>query len=334
MAPGEASYGGLDDIQVLGTWNFTLQADTPLYWLRCGRLEKYLLKFKINYPCPCTCGIVLHAEADFGGTDGTSFWIERRVDADGVATKRYLLSGEGLESRPIVTRQYSDNGKDNEDEVEVLMQGYTGCIMVQNRKVQLKFRTKHDKGSIAFYNSTVSDGKDDIHFSGVRITAMRRGPMEIGGTLGKRERGMIGLDSVAQEMSTAAEDEDFVGAHGDDIGASPEASEMANASRTTPSGQAKSGQASQQASTWSSGKGGGRQSRSQHGSSSVLQRSASEGIMRRTSGMRGSRTSGKGGRWVAIATNAPASEKQLIKDSMPPKKITDNSCQDFISMPL
>ena len=26
--------------EVLGAWNFTLQADTPLYWLRCGRLDK------------------------------------------------------------------------------------------------------------------------------------------------------------------------------------------------------------------------------------------------------------------------------------------------------
>jgi len=330
MAPGEPNFGGLDDIQVLGTWNFTLQADTPLYWLRCGRLDKYLLKFKIGYPCPSTCGIVLHAEADFGGTDGTSFWIERRVGPDGEATKRYLLSGEGLESKPIVTRQYPDNGKDHEDEVEVLMQGYSGCIMVQNRKVQLKFRCKHDKGSIAFYNSTQSGGKDDVHFSGVRITAMRRGPMEIGGTLRKRERAMIGLDSVAQEMSTAAEDEDFVGTHGENIGYSQEASQMASVSQT-PSGQARGGQASQQ--SWSSGKGSGRQSRSQHGSSSVLQRSASEGVLRRTRGMSSTRTSAKGGRWMAIATNAPASEKQLIRDSMPPKKVTNKSCQDFIAMP-
>ena len=28
-------------LKVLGAWNFTLQADTPLYWLRCGRLDKW-----------------------------------------------------------------------------------------------------------------------------------------------------------------------------------------------------------------------------------------------------------------------------------------------------
>jgi hypothetical protein len=33
---GQARLG----LKVLGAWNFTLQADTPLYWLRCGRLDK------------------------------------------------------------------------------------------------------------------------------------------------------------------------------------------------------------------------------------------------------------------------------------------------------
>lgn len=129
MAPGTGvvDLKGLDDVQVLGSWNFTLQADTPLYWLRCGRLDKYLMKFNVHSPCPSTCGIVLHAEADFGGTDGSSFWIERRTSDDGQRTKRYLLSGDGLDSRPIVTRQFPDSG-DQPEEIEVLMQGYFGVI--------------------------------------------------------------------------------------------------------------------------------------------------------------------------------------------------------------
>lgn len=319
MAPsGGMEYGGLDDIQVMGSWNFTLQADTPLYWLRCGRLDKYLLKFKIHYPCPSTCGLVLHAEADFGGTDGTSFWIERRPGVDGQGpTKRYLLSGEGLESRPIVTRFYPDDGRDQEDEVEILMQGYSGCILLQNRKVQLKFRCKHDKGSIAFYNSTQAE-RDDIHFSDVRITAMRRGPMEIGGTLGRRERSMLGFDRMAQE-STAVEDEDFVGSRIDDHNPGMAQSSSSSFSQAAP---------------------GRRQlSRTHHGSSSVLQRSASEGLLRKTmSGPRpfkpSSTLGGKGGKWVAVALNAPASEKQLIRGSMPTKAPSLASCQDFIAMPL
>eukprot|EP00930_Biecheleria_cincta_P095313 TRINITY_DN87290_c0_g1_i1.p1 TRINITY_DN87290_c0_g1~~TRINITY_DN87290_c0_g1_i1.p1 ORF type:complete len:331 (-),score=65.61 TRINITY_DN87290_c0_g1_i1:49-1041(-) len=330
MAPG-IEYGGLDDVQVMGTWNFTLQADTPLYWLRCGRLDKYLLKFKVTHPCPSTCGLVLHAEADFGGTDGTSFWIERRQGSEGQGpTKRYLLSGEGLESRPIVTRFFPDDGRDQEDEVEVLMQGYSGCIMLQNRKVTLKFRCKHDKGSIAFYNSTQAE-RDDIHFSDVRITAMRRGPMEIGGTLGRRERSMLGFDQIAQE-STAAEDEDFVGSRIDDF---------------QDPGQSSAGfhQQQQQSSTWSGGsrcaKAEPRQqfSRSHHGSSGVLRRTASEGMLRKTtSSLRplkpSSTLGGKGGKWVPVALNAPASEKQLIRGSMPTKAPTRASCQDFIAMPL
>merc|ERR1740117_2480685 len=94
---------GLEDVQVLGEWNFTLQGDTPLYWLRCGQLDRYLLRFTVHSPCPSTCGIVFHAEADGPGTDGTSFWIERRKTATG-GTRRYILSGEGLDSKPIVTR--------------------------------------------------------------------------------------------------------------------------------------------------------------------------------------------------------------------------------------
>lgn len=140
-------------------------------------LARYLMKFTMHFPCPCTSGIVLHAEAllfgclgeilnppsccvtwfidwirqqkvymvwdleamrvstiqplttlspfsqaDFGGTDGASFWVERRTgftplsvnphstwrhgtgrkSEDGQAIKRYLLSGEGLDSRPVM----------------------------------------------------------------------------------------------------------------------------------------------------------------------------------------------------------------------------------------
>mmetsp|Transcript_85312 Transcript_85312/g.275325 ORF Transcript_85312/g.275325 Transcript_85312/m.275325 type:complete len:385 (-) Transcript_85312:33-1187(-) len=189
--PSKAPDNSLDDVQVLGTWNFTLQGDTPLYWLRTGQLDRYLLKFRVTHQCPCVCGIVLHSEVDGPGTDGASFWIERRPPSKegGEATKRYVLAGEGLDSKPIVTRSFPDPGGEAAEEVEVLMEGYEGSILLQNRKVSLRFRTKHNKGSVAFYNSTQGDN-DDIHFGGIRITALRRGPLEIDGKLLKRERNL------------------------------------------------------------------------------------------------------------------------------------------------
>mmetsp|Transcript_7972 Transcript_7972/g.14505 ORF Transcript_7972/g.14505 Transcript_7972/m.14505 type:complete len:327 (+) Transcript_7972:64-1044(+) len=326
MAPGAGAVDvqGLDDVQVLGSWNFTLQADTPLYWLRCGRLDKYLMKFYVHSPSPSTCGIVLHAEADFGGTDGASFWIERRTSENGEGTKRYLLSGDGLDSRPIVTRQYPDSGSDEPEEIEVLMQGYFGVIMVQNRKVHLKFRCKRNKGSIAFYNSTQGD-KDDVHFSEVRITALRRGPMEIGGFLGQRERQLLGRDR--EDPSSTVQDEDNVGLRSED----PEnpGSHLASSRHTSSRQQASS--------TLLSPSSTGRRfraPRSQHHSSDVLQRSASDVVLKQTHSKSTRLIAGTRERWIPLAKNAPASEKQLIRDAMPKLQPSKDSCQDFIAMPL
>jgi len=244
-----------------------------------------------------------------------------------------------LESRPIVTRYFPDDGRDQEDEIEILMQGYSGCIMLQNRKVTLKFRCKHDKGSIAFYNSTQAE-RDDVHFSDVRITAMRRGPMEIGGTLGRRERSMLGFDSMTQE-STAVEDEDFIGTRLDD---NRDPGVAQSSSSFSQQGQSAS-RLQPQSSTWSASSGAvkaapARQfSRSHHGSSGILQRTASEGMLRKTTGGQrpfkaSSTLGGKGGKWVPVALNAPASERSLIRGSMPTKAPTRTSCQDFIAMPL
>merc|ERR1711924_347963 len=59
--------------------------------------------------------------------------------------------------------------------------------------VQIRCRTKASRGSICFYNSTkaTEDGlREDVHFSNCRITALRRGPLEVGGTLARRERAL------------------------------------------------------------------------------------------------------------------------------------------------
>jgi len=188
--PQQAPNSSLDDVQVLGEWNFTMQGDTPLHWLKTGQMDRYLMKMKIHSPCPSTAGLVLHAEVDGPGTDGVSFWIERQAPRKGSeeGTKRYMLAGEGLESKPIVTRAYPDpGGGEQVEEVEVLMEGYRGTIFVQDRKVQLRFRTKHSKGSLAFYNSTSGD-VDYVHFGNVRITALRRGPLELSGKARAREQ--------------------------------------------------------------------------------------------------------------------------------------------------
>jgi len=182
----------LDDVQVLGDWNYTIQPDTPLVWVRSGALDRYLLKFNVHSHSPSTAGFIFHAEADGPGLDGVSFWIERKTNPEtGECFRRYVLSGDGLESKPIATRRYPDTGGEDVEEVEMLVQGFSACIFLRNRKVQIKLRTQPGRGSICFYNSTKAteeeDNKDDITFSNVRITALRRGPLEIDGTLRRRE---------------------------------------------------------------------------------------------------------------------------------------------------
>lgn len=182
----------LDDIQVLGVWNFTIQPETPLVWLRTGALDRYLLRFQIHFDLPSTAGMIFHSEADGPGIDGVSFWIERR-EFNGELTRRYVLAGEGLESKPLATRKYPDTGGEAVEDVEVLVQGFTAVIFVRNRQVQIRCRMKQSRGSICFFNSTkaTEDGLgEDVHFSNCRITALRRGPLEVSGLLARRERAL------------------------------------------------------------------------------------------------------------------------------------------------
>lgn len=200
--PGKASKKrDLDDIQVLGVWNFTIQPETPLVWLRTGPLDRYLLRFSIHSHLPSTAGLIFHSEADGPGIDGVSFWIERRLQEDGTLTKRYVLAGEGLESKPLATKKYEDPGGEFVEDVEVLVQGFTACIFLQNRKVQIKCRTKASRGSMCFFNSTqaTEDGlNDDVHFGSCRITALRRGPLEVTGILARREKALNEPKPVVQ----------------------------------------------------------------------------------------------------------------------------------------
>lgn len=164
------------DIKVFGSWNFTLQEETPLYWLRCGPLERYLLRCEVRCAYPCVVGLIVHTEVDSAGEDGISFWMER----DEAGNRQYFLGGNGLESAPVVTRSFKSDMRDIVEEIEVLVQGFTGCIFLQKRKVRIRFRSRRDFGSIAFYNSTkaVEPGQGEVHFSDVKVTALQ-GPYEM-----------------------------------------------------------------------------------------------------------------------------------------------------------
>lgn len=196
--PGKKSQKrDLDDIQVLGVWNFTIQPETPLVWLRTGPLDRYLLRFQIHSSLPSTAGMIFHSEADGPGIDGVSFWIERRatvnMDGEEELTRRYVLAGEGLESKPLATKKYPDMRGEAVEDVEVLVQGFTAVIFMRNRQVQIRCRTKSSRGSICFFNSTQATENgigDDVHFSNCRITALRRGPLEVSGLLARREKAL------------------------------------------------------------------------------------------------------------------------------------------------
>lgn len=313
------SLGDLEDVQVLGVWNFTMQADTPLHWLRTGPLERYLLRFGVHAPMPCIGGIVFHAEADGDGTDGISFWMERQPHAEGASgsagTRRFVLAGEGLDSKPVVTRHYPDPGGQWVEDIEVLVQGNTAVVFLQNRKVQIRCRTKGSRGSVAFYNSTKAageEGADEIHFSGVRTTALRRGPLEVSGDLGRRER--------ALRAETQADEQD-----------QPEGVGMAAAAATVP----RRSQSHARRTGGLPGRMARTQPRMGHSSSdSALRKSG--GVL---VGLGGPRQAPRGvsEKWVPMALNAPRSQQQLMRDShrvMRPLGPSAQACNDFIAQPI
>lgn len=308
----------LDDVQVLGEWNFTLQGDTPLYWIRSGALERYLLNFRVCSPCPCTCGLVLHAEADGSGTDGVSFWVERKAGKDGrEGTRRYMLAGGGLDSKAIATRAFPDAGGEYCEDIQVFMQGYTGTVLLQGRKVQLRFRTKRGRGSVAFYNSTQGE-VDNVHFSSLRITALRRGPLEVGGDLGRREQDLQAAHDKEQDMEL--ETANSMGASLKDL-TGDRLPAMSSSSTYTPTALA------------------GRRAVGPGGSSPLgatrwpppkarLQKNASDGVLRKSFGVS---RSAAGDGWLPLATNAPASEQRFLQD-ISSRRTSRKACNDFIAM--
>lgn len=355
--------GDLDDVQIMGIWNFTLQGDTPLYWLRTGALDRYLLKFRVHSKSPATWGIIVHAEADGNGTDGASFWAERRPAREGSSgagsegSRRYLVAGEGLTSKPIVTRAFPDAGGELGEDVEVLVEGYKGTILLQDRKVQLRFKTKQVKGSIAFFNTTQAED-DDIHFADVRITALRRGPVEVSGVLARRERSMLKMQEREQAAEEAAIAQEMAEA-GVTAYASPKGGGFGQfESRSTTQVPDSTSQHFTRSTvsfatanqTHSGGFVGspstqrlphvGKQSGSaspQFGltsGSGLLRKGASDGALRKSAGSLFSPASTRnvGDRWLPLATNAPSGEQKLLSAAASKRGISRNACNDFIRM--
>lgn len=317
-----------DDVQVLGAWNFTLQGETPLFWIKSGALDSYLLQFTVSLPCPGTAGLVLHAEQDGSGADGVSFWIERSVGRGGrQGNRRYMLAGDGLDSQPVATRGFPDSGENHEEFVEVLVQGYNGHVLLQDRKMRLSFRARSGRGSLAFYNSTQAEN-DDVHFNGVRITALRKGPLEISGTLGRREHSML----------SPAEGEE------------PEAAASTTLASTSlqeaSSWQSTAAPGSSRALTGTQGFHGMQKGvpspagGSRRGSSGALRASASDGLLQGAGasalGLRSTGTISrqkKGLKMGAFAVNAPAGERQLLGATAGARKAPSSAaCVDFIAM--
>lgn len=208
-------------VQVLGPWNFTLQVDTPLYWLRCGALDHYLMKARVRTPCPSTVGVVIHSEADSSGMEGVSFWIERTPDG-----KRYFLAGTDLDSSPVVTRVYTDRGGEATEDFEVMMQGASGVIFLRDRVVKIKFQLRRSKGSLAFYNTSRGEASE-VHFSNVHITNMSKAAPELSGMLASREKAILEMDKEPlpvpknDEFEGIREESELEAPTFDDVGPDP-----------------------------------------------------------------------------------------------------------------
>lgn len=369
--PGKQKKRDLDDIQVLGVWNFTIQPETPLVWLRTGPLDRYLMRFNIHSDIPSTAGMIFHSEADGPGIDGVSFWIERR-EVDGVMTRRYVLAGDGLETKPLATRKYPDPGGESCEDVEVLVQGFTAVIFVRNRAVQIRCRTKSSRGSICFFNSTKSreDGLgEDVHFSNCRITALRRGPLEIDGILARREKAlnapplptaeeMGGLDPLGVDGSVVFEDEEKGAGYHDSVATTVPPESPGNSTHL-----AKSGAAATMGNFYKSPGGGGKGgfgnttrggfgkkgpgmssnamfSGRSPGQTRGLRPSMSDSALRKSgSALCGlspaTKARGFGGDdWIPLAMNPQRSEQAFVREHAirPLPANQKNSCHDFIKM--
>jgi hypothetical protein len=316
--------------------------------------------------------MIFHSEADGPGIDGVSFWIERRLQ-DGVMTRRYVLAGDGLESKPLATRKYDDPGGECTEDIEVLVQGFTAVIFVRNRQVQIKCRMKPSRGSICFFNSTKATDTgqgEDVHFSNCRITALRRGPLEVAGLLARREKALNepppqqdpgALDPLNADGSVAFGDGDYEkgGAmHHDSMastappespgtsmhllksGAATTSGNFFNSPSTTKGGfrnttRGAFGKQGSPALTNASAMFSGTR-----GGPAKLRSSLSDSALRKSgSALCGLSPAAKvrgfgGDDWIPLAMNPPKSEQKFVREHAirPLPASRSNACQDFIKM--
>lgn len=319
---------------------------------------------------PSTAGMIFHSEADGPGIDGVSFWIERRM-VDGEYTRRYVLAGDGLESKALATRKYPDSPGESVEDIEVLVQGFTAVIFVRNRQVQIRCRTKASRGSICFFNSTKAseDGlHDDVHFSNCRITALRRGPLEVSGLLARRERALNEPPPMESEDAMALDPlqadgsivfgEDDKGAAFDSVattappespGGSMQLSKMGAAAtmttfnktasspamtktgfRHTTTARGGFGKLGSQPPAMFAGRAGASPARLRPNMSDSALRKSGVALCGLSSAAK-ARSFG-GDEWVPLTMNPPKSEQKFVREHAIRPSASTRACQDFIKM--
>lgn len=182
-----ATSSSFQDVNFLGPWHFTLQEDTPLYWLDNGTpLQRYLLKVQVRasyYPEDAVvAGFTFHSSYGDGMLEpesGVWFWVDIR---DG--KKTYCIGGADLETPPEripagrAEVEEGDGGMLHfQEDWKVLVQGSTGCIFPESRpKRRVKFASRQCSGQLAFFNySCTARDALEVDFRNVSITLLNVG---------------------------------------------------------------------------------------------------------------------------------------------------------------
>jgi hypothetical protein len=179
-----------DDVNFLGPHHFTLQEDTPLYWLdNGGPLQRYLLKVdvraKFRREDTVVCGLTFHSSYSDGALEpesGIWFWAEIR---GGVVN--YCVGGADLESGATrvdggLCPPLEEEGEFLElrDSWKILVQGSYGCIFPKaaaKKKTRLTWTARRPQGHVAFFNySCTAREALEVHFRDLSFTLLNTGP--------------------------------------------------------------------------------------------------------------------------------------------------------------
>jgi len=179
-----------DDVNFLGPHHFTLQEDTPLYWLdNGGPLQRYLLKVdvraKFRREDTVVCGLTFHSSYSEGALEpesGLWFWAEIRGGA-----VNYCVGGADLESGFTrvdggLCQPLEEEGEFLElrDSWKILVQGSYGCIFPKagsKKKIRLTWTARRPQGHVAFFNySCTARDSLEVHFRDLSFTLLNTGP--------------------------------------------------------------------------------------------------------------------------------------------------------------